>query len=225
MANSILTICKLLWGIPAGDMITLMGNISMRTNRYEKGEIVAFEGDECASLGMMIEGSVTIERLLPSGKRVVMDRLQAGDSFGEVVIFSDVHTYPASVVVDEPATIVFIGKESVLRMCSLSPQFLNNFMNLLSNKIFILNRKVKSLSFTSVRQKTANFILQKYTEQRRLTLSIEESRLEMADRMGVPRPSLSREMASLKAEGWIDFDRDTITIFSLEKLEDCLMEK
>ena len=44
----------------------------------------------------------------------------------------------------------------------------------------------------------------------------------MARKLGIPRPSLSRELAALKADGWIEYDRDTIRIMELKKLEGCL---
>ena len=39
----------------------------------------------------------------------------------------------------------------------------------------------------------------------------------------IPRPSLSRELISMKKDGLIDFDRQTITIKDMEALEDILL--
>lgn len=216
--------CKLCRGIQPQEMEAINRQVVMRTKEYGKGEIIAFEGDECSALGVLLDGIITIQRLLPSGKRVVMDTLQPGDSFGEVIIFSDVQVYPASIIVGEYARVVFLSKENVLRLCLISSGFLTNFMTLLSNKIWMLNRKVKSLSYQSVRQKTVNFLLEAYTRQKKPELHFNISRLEMADQLGLPRPSLSRELAGLKDAGWIDYAGDTIRLLDLSSLEDCLME-
>jgi CRP-like cAMP-binding protein len=49
------------------------------------------------------------------------------------------------------------------------------------------------------------------------------SRREMAEQFGIPRPSLSRELISMKHDGLVDFDRKTITIQDMEALEDLLL--
>ena len=216
--------CKLCAEIPPGELDEIKRHTLPWIRNFGREEIIALEGDECNSLGVVLEGSVSIQRLLPSGNRVVMDLLSPGDSFGEVIIFSDVQVYPASIMAGEHARIAFLSREEVIRLCQVSPGFLKNFMKLLSNKIWILNRKVKSLSYTSVRQKTVNFLLEAYTQQRSAVLHFDLSRREMAEHLNLPRPSLSRELAALKAEGWIDYGTDTIWLLKISCLEDCLVE-
>ena len=216
--------CKLFAGMSTEELDTCMAKISLRAKQYSRGEIIAFEGDVCTSLGIIVDGEISIQQLLPSGKKILIDTLCSGDNFGEVVIFSDQKTYPASVEASAPSQIVFITRENVLRFCMLSTTFLNNFVGSLSDKVLMLNRKVKSLSFQSPRQKAINFILENYREQKTLLLHCRESRKEMAEKLGLPRPSLSRELIKMKEFGWIDFDRSTIKILDLERLEDGLTE-
>jgi CRP-like cAMP-binding protein len=218
------TNCKLFAGIPIKELDTFITKTTLRAKNYSRGEIIAFEGDICTSLGLIVSGEISIQQLLPSGKKIVIDTLSAGDSFGEVIIFSDQKTYPASVEASAPSQIVFITRENVLHLCMLSTPFLNNFVGLLSNKVLMLNRKVKSLSFRSPRQKTINFILENYREQKTLLLHCRESRREMAEKLGLPRPSLSRELIKMKEFGWIDFEGSIIKILDIEKLEDGLKE-
>lgn len=219
-----LRMCKLFSGIPLEEQQELLQKIALRTQKYRKGELIAFEGDECRSIGVVLSGEIIIQQLLPSGKKVVIDTLTTGYSFGEVIIFSDRKTYPASIEANETAQLLFISKENVLSLCTLSQTFLNNFMNLLSNKILMLNRKVKSLSLHSPRQKTLHYILESYRQQNSERLHLNESRKAMAEALNLPRPSLSRELMKLRDEGWIEFDRDNIQILNLKVLESELNE-
>jgi CRP-like cAMP-binding protein len=219
-----LSACKLCQGIPPQTLEQILRKTMLRTCNYRKGDVVAFEEDECTSLGIILSGSVTVQRLLPSGKQVAMDTLQTGDSFGEVIIFSDQQVYPATIVSEEDTKIAFISKEDVLRLCLLSPVFLNNFVSLLSNKILMLNRKIKNLSFSSVRQKTAHYLLEAYRAQQSTRLKFNTSRSDMANQLGIPRPSLSRELAAMQAEGLIEYERGNIHILAIESLEACLSE-
>jgi CRP-like cAMP-binding protein len=219
-----ITECRLFSGIPQEKLIEYLKKINLRVQKVERGEIVAFEGDECSSIGMILAGQVAVYQLQPSGKKIVIDTLHAGDSFGEVIIFSDQRTYPATIEASENGQIAFLSREDVMKFCNLSPEFLGHFMGLLSNKILMLNRKVKSLSLHSPRLKAINYILENYARQKKLQLHFNESRLEMAEKLGLPRPSLSRELMKLKALGWIDYDGASIKILYLERLADSLNE-
>ena len=56
--------------------------------------------------------------------------------------------------------ILFVNKNEILRLCVREERILENFVSLLSDKVFMLNNKVKSLAFKSVREKVINFILE-----------------------------------------------------------------
>jgi CRP-like cAMP-binding protein len=70
-----------------------------------------------------------------------------------------------------------------------------------------------------VRQKVAHYILEQYRHQRAATLQLHVSRGEMADELGIPQPSLSRELMAMRQEGWLDFERRTIRLHDLDALE------
>ena len=212
--------CTLFTGIPPSELDALLKKVALNTKGYTQGQMVAFEGDRCSSIGIVLDGSITIQQLLPSGKRLVIENLSTGDVFGEVIVFSHLETYPVSVEAAEDVLITYIPKEGVLALCNLSAVFLSNFVGSLSNKILLLNQKVTNLSLQSPRQKTIHFILESFRKQNTLELTFAISRLEMAEKINLPRPSLSRELIKLKSAGWIDFGKDVIVIKNLEKLED-----
>jgi CRP-like cAMP-binding protein len=83
----------------------------------------------------------------------------------------------------------------------------------------MLNKKVKTLSQHSVRQKVIFYLLDTRTQQKHNRLHFHESRQEMADLLGIPRPSLSRELCKLRDEGLIRLARDGIELMDLPALE------
>ncbi|PRR78092.1 Global nitrogen regulator [Clostridium liquoris] len=194
-----------------------------RLASYDKGETIAIEEDLCSSIGIVIQGIVEVQKIFASGKTITINRLELGDTFGEVILFSDVKKYPATVFCVSTSYIMFISKVEMLKLCTDHTKVLNNFMGLLSNKIFMLNRKVKSLSYQSIRQKLCNYILEESKKQKSFTLNLSVSRKEMAEELGVPRPSLSREMINMREEGIIDFYKNTIKILDEETLESELL--
>lgn len=214
--------CILMKGFNENDIEDLLKSINYSVNCYSKGELIALEGSNCSNIGIILSGSVEIQKIYASGKTVTISKLNEGHIFGEVIIFSNRSTYPATISSPGNSKIMFISKENILKLSSINSKFLNNFMTLLSNKILMLNNKLRNISYQTIRQKIASYILEEYESQQKLQIKLSCTKKEMADQLGIPRPSLSRELINMKNEGIIDSVKDTITILDLELLEDVL---
>ncbi|MDR3576708.1 MAG: Crp/Fnr family transcriptional regulator [Anaerolineaceae bacterium] len=214
--------CALFNEYSLAEIKSLVADLQISRHVYDRDEFIAFEEDECPSLGIIAQGSIHVQRIYPSGKSITIDTLQAGSSFGEALIFADDGRYPATLIANEETTVYYLSKDDVIHLCAQSPRFLNSFLKMLSNRVLMLNKKIKGLSFNTVRQKVANYILEEYIHQKSLTLKMIYARHELADALGIPRPSLSRELISLKTAYLIDFNRTEIRILDLEQLEKCL---
>lgn len=206
------------------EITTLLKQIDSYKKAFQKNEIIAIEDSDCSSIGIVLKGSIEIQKVYASGKTITIERLAEGGIFGEVIIFSNRHTYPATVVAMENCEILFVTKDDILRLCEFNSMFLQNFMTLLSNKILLLNRKLKIVSYKTLRQKIAHILLEKYHEQKSLKIKLNYTKKEMAQSLGVERPSLSRELLALKSEDIIDLGKDTVNILDIEKLENILLE-
>lgn len=191
---------------------------------YTKGEIIASEDDKCNNLGLIIDGTIEIQRIYSSGKYIVLKRLSTSEVFGEVIVFSKKNTYPATVVAVTNCSIFFIKKEDIVTLCAKQQKLLNNFMSLLSNKVLMLNRKIKSISLKSVKHKVINFILEQRKVQKSDKIKLKVNKEQIASMLGIPRPSLSRELMNLRDMEYIEFDRNTIIILKVEELEEELFD-
>lgn len=219
----VLAACPLFAPLAKHEIESVIAQARFRTQSYESGQIVAFEEDPCTALGIVSSGSIHIQRIYANGKLITIETFQAGDSFGEALMFSDPGVYPATLIAKEATTVLYIDRSDVIRLCSNYPHFLNSFLRTLSNRILLLNRKIKNLSFQSIRQKVANYLLEERLRQKSDRLALTLARHELADSLGIPRPSLSRELIAMKEAGWIDFDRKTITIVDQKALEQALL--
>ena len=211
---------QLFVGVSDENIKNVLKEIKYYIKTYKKGEIIANEDDECRSLSLVLSGKVEIQRLYSNGKYIVLNRLFEGDVFGEALVFSKSKTYPATVIALSECTVLFINKMDVLKICSNEEKILENFISLLSDKVFILNSKIKSISFKSIRQKVINYILNEVKEQKSSTIILKNTKEEIASLLGIPRPSLSRELISLRDMNYIKFNRKEIIILDREGLEE-----
>jgi len=203
-------------------LVDTLNGVNARITSYSKNQTIAFEGDECSSIGILLEGHVEIQKIFLSGKTLTISTLSPGDTFGEVIVFTNMRRYPSTIVSSSPSLILFISRDDIVQMCSSDKGILKNFMELLSNKILMLNRKITILSFDTLREKICNYLMDEYRRQKKTVILLPLSRKEMAEALGVQRPSLSREFINMKDEGLIDFDKNRVTLLDIPALEDYL---
>ena len=203
-------------------MLKILGNLKYSIVSYKKGEVIFQEEEICSAIGLIIDGTINIERIYPNGKSIVMSKFKDGDVFGEALLFSKVNKYPATVIALSDCKVLYLTKNEIIKLFSVENNLMENFMMLLSEKIIILNNKIRSISLKSVRQKVVDYILCEYMNEKNEEIKLKYSKEEIANDIGIPRPSLSRELIKLRDEGLINFSRNKITILNIEELEDIL---
>ncbi|MGL4914305.1 MAG: Crp/Fnr family transcriptional regulator [Romboutsia sp.] len=197
-------------------------NYSVRT--YYKNDIIALEGSSCEKIGLILDGEIDIKRILSSNNVIHLSSFSRGDFFGEIIAFSDTNKYPATVISSSSSNVMFISKNDFIAFCTGNPDFLNIFLNDLTNKIINLNQSITGLSLTSIRQKITNYLITQYDIQSTIFIRLNMTKQKLSEKLGVPRPSLSRELIKMKEDGLIDYNQDTIKILDLEKLKLILMQ-
>lgn len=205
------------------EILNLFKDIDYKIKTFSTKEIIALEGDKCKYIGIILTGTVDIKRML-SNKVVKVTSIGPGHLFGEVIAFSDVNKYPATIISSSKSKILFISKENFIKFSYTHTDFLEMFFRDLSNKILILNKSIERLSYTSIRQKIANYILDEYQNQGSKFININTTKQKLAETLGVPRPSLSRELINMKELNIIDYSKDTIKIIDLDALFKILNE-
>ncbi|MBC6695451.1 Crp/Fnr family transcriptional regulator [Terrisporobacter mayombei] len=204
-------------------ILKLFSDTDYIIKNYSKNDIIAMEGDTCTSVGLILEGSVDIKRTLGS-KVIHVSSFNKGNIFGEVIAFSDINLYPATVISSSPSKIMFINKINFIHFCTSHEDFLEMFLNDLTNKIFVLNKSITNLTFSSIRQKICNFLISEYKLQNTKKIKLNMTKEKLAESLGITRPSLSRELINLKEAGIIDYSRTHINILDLEEIENILID-
>lgn len=204
-------------------ILNFFSNTNYNIKKYSKNDIIAIEGDICTSIGLVLDGNVDIKRTLGS-KVIHVSSFSKGDVFGEVIAFSDINLYPATVIASSSCEVMFISKNDFIKFCTCNEEFLSMFLNTLTNKIFLLNNSITNLTFNSIRQKICNFLINEHKIQKSKNIKLNITKEKLAESLGVTRPSLSRELINMKEMGLIDYSRSHILILDLEEIENLLVE-
>lgn len=215
--------CSLFQGIHQEQIVKISNTLVCDLQQFKRNSLIAMEGDDYRQISVILTGNVSIIKIYGSGKSLTITTLGPGDIFGELIVFTQ-RTLPSTLSAQTDVALLQIPQQEVLRLCQQHPLFLQNLMGLLSNKIWMLNEKLKLLSYGSLRQKITSLLLEYFRQQQTIDLSLPFSRQEMADRLGVSRPSLSRELGLMKKAGYIDFWKNNVRLLTLEALENIMLE-
>ncbi|MGL4772930.1 MAG: Crp/Fnr family transcriptional regulator [Clostridium sp.] len=197
--------------------IIILEKCEMR--KYKKGQIIANQGEKCKCLSVVLSGMAVIQTIYENGKVLTLANFKESDVFAEALLFSKEYEYPATVMCLEDCEILSLPKKTVLSIIQQNTKFTENILELLSQKIVLLNRKINLVELDTIRRKICKILLDNYKRNSTLVYGI-KSKKDMADELGIPRPSLSRELIAMKDEGLIEVTLKSIKIIDLEKLED-----
>lgn len=211
--------CSLFSNFTNEDLNLLLTSSFTSVKSYSKEDLLFSEGEYCNFLSVIIDGVIEIQKLDPSGNLLVVATLKRGNVFGENLLFGDRNSYPMSVVSKEESTVLHINKDYIYKLCSTNESFLRELLRILSNKALSLSSKLKQVTMKSIREMICHYLLQKYNKEKSLTIKLDFSRKDWADKLGIQRPSLSRELMKMRDAGLIEFSRDTITIKDIAALK------
>lgn len=209
-------------GISAENISEILNNAHFQVKKFKKGDVIAFGNDTCNYLITILKGSVKGEMIDSSGKTIKVEDINAPQSVATAFLFGNNNKFPVNITANNDVELLFIAKDSVIKIIQSDVTFLINYLNTISNRAQFLANKIKFLSFKSIKGKIAFYILQ-LSKGELKTVTLPKSQKEIARLFGVERPSLSRAIRELEQEGIIKAQRRDITIIDKGKLNRLLL--
>ena len=205
-------------GLSSQEVEAILGKISHSVKSFSKGQTIAQREEEVNNLCIVVAGSVKGEMVDFSGKILKIEEMFAPQPIAHAFLFGERNRYPVDVIALEDCKILFIPKPDVIRMLQQSDIILRNYLNAISNRAQFLSNKLWFLSFKTIKEKVAHYILSLSRSESNKTILLPKSHQELAEFFGVTRPSLARVFAEMQDEGIITVDRRKITITNMNRL-------
>ncbi|SDF91728.1 Crp/Fnr family transcriptional regulator [Desulfovibrio legallii] len=202
-----LRICPLFGGMTPEEARRCLACSGAAITAHAKGSLIFGETDPPARLYVLLEGAVSVCRESAQGRRAVMAHIdQPGDLFGEVYVFLGQASYGCSVLAESPARVLGIPGRffyaTCEKGCTVHARMIRNMLGIFAHKALSLTRRVALLSSGSLRRKLAGLLLERRRPDGSPIPGM--NREQMAEFLGVTRPSLSRELAAMRDEGLLE---------------------
>ncbi len=218
MNNTVNTLLgsELFNGISEKELIRLLDTNNYKENNYKKGEILAQQHEVCNRLIILIKGSVRAEMINDGGKVIKVEDIKSPNPLAIMFLFGKKNRFPVEVTANEDCETLIISKKTLLSLFQDNKQLLQNFLDISSDYATRLSSKLTFLSFKTIRQKLAGYLLD--LSMGESMFDLDRSQNDLAEYFGVTRPSLSRELAKMQQDGLIEISRKKVTLIDKEGL-------
>lgn len=200
-------------------------NRGKTTNIYKKGQIVFYEGNRAYGLYCILMGRVKLYKTGIDGRHQIVRIANPGDLLGYRSLFAD-EPYTATAESLEDSTICCIDKNSFFPVLAKHPELAMNVIKKLSAELRSAEDLATSIAQKSVRERMAELLLMlkeaygKTAKSGGVVISLELTRQEMGEMIGVTPETAIRLLSEFKKDGFIDVDERRITITNTKKLLD-----
>ena len=210
--------------ICAEALAPLLRDLGAVVRSYGKGETLVQAGEPARRVGVVLSGQIEAYRPAPGGARVPITHMGAGGVFGDVLGGSSLSS-PVSVCAAQSCEVLLIPYERLL-LSDGSPdrqRVLQNLVRTISDKYFLLSRRVDLLVLKSLRAKICAYLLSEAEQHSSLTFTIPFSRIQLADYLNCDRSALSRELSLMQKERLLDIYRNSFKLLEPETLKKTIL--
>ena len=199
-------------GIAPEDRQAMLGCVGYHVAQFHKGDIVALEGENVKHIGIVLSGAVDMVKEDIWGNKTMLVRMGKDDIFGETFACGSDNLSVVTFLVSEDARILFMPFGRVMRSCAMSCEFhhrlTENMVRIIADKNRDLMRKVEVVSKRTTREKLLTYLSLQAQLQGTRYFEVPLGRVELAEYLCVDRSAMTRELAKMKEDGLIDYDKN-----------------
>jgi|SRR5580704_4084269 CRP/FNR family cyclic AMP-dependent transcriptional regulator len=212
--------------VKRGEELFPSGLPESKSVRYDAGETIFTQGEECTEIHYINEGVVKLELVSKRGRTGILGFLGRGDFFGENCI-SNQAFYSTSAIALVPGSIIVMDRDEMLRLLEEEHSICNRFINYLLARNHRIEQDLIDHLFNSSEKRLARtlLLLADY-DAGSMNPSI-LSRINqdaLAEMIGTTRPRVNLFMNKFRKLGYIQYDKNgRLEVYkSLSKiLHDC----
>ena len=207
-------------GLSAAELSTLLSRLGASVRSYGKGEALVLAGEPSRRVGIVLSGELEAYRPAPGGARIPIAQVEPGGVFGDVLGGSSLSS-PVTVLAAAPCEVLLMPYEKLL-LPGADParqRVLQNLVRTISDKYFLLSRRVDLLVLKSLRAKVCAYLLNESERAGSLTFSIPFSRVQLADYLNCDRSALSRELSLMQKDGLLDTFKSSFKLLDPDALK------
>ena len=194
-------------GLTPEEISAALDFLHAEEKRYTKGTGILHAGTLTDRMGLVLEGSVTIENNDMWGNRSILSHVGKGQFFAETYAYLSDEPMLVDVVANENCRILFLRIGSLRRSSpsvnSWGMTFVSNLLSVSAHKNLALSERSFHTAPKTIRGRVLSYLntvsLQKDTHE----FDIPFDRQQLADYLNLERSALSKELGKMQRDGLI----------------------
>lgn len=198
----------------------------VKVKKYPKDSIIFIEGEYGNELYFVISGIVKVSKMLSDGSEKILHFLKDGDIFAEVLLFSG-GEYPATVQAVEDCEIGVVTNEDLEDLLKERGDITFKIIEVMAERLRTAQYHIRDLALRDVNGRLVSILLTLARDhgeetERGHCININLSHQELANLIGASRETVARILSSWKKQGFIEVDKQVISITDVEGLKTVL---
>jgi CRP/FNR family cyclic AMP-dependent transcriptional regulator len=181
--------------------------------RVERGATIFAKGDPGQGLMAVVRGSVRISLPGVGGREVVLNRMRAGEVFGEIALL-DGRARSADATAIEDCELLVVDRRNLLHLMHQKPEVAVTLLEVLCARLRRVNEQFEDTMFMSLPVRLAKLLLRasppvgpNEAEER-----IAITQRELAQTIGASREATNKQLRLWEKQGWVRLEHRTLTI-------------
>jgi CRP/FNR family transcriptional regulator, cyclic AMP receptor protein len=208
--------------LPAEALEQLSAYVARR--RVARGATIFAKGDPGHGLMAVVRGSVKISLPSAGGREVVLNRIPAGEVFGEMALF-DGQARSADAAAIEDCELLIVDRRNLLHLMHQKPEVAVMLLQVLCARLRRTNEQFEDTMFMSLPVRLAKLLLRLSQaagiDEPKQRIAI--SQRELSQMIGVSREATNKQLRAWEKRGWVRLEHRTLTILdsaALARVED-----
>ncbi len=194
-------------GMTEEEICSALSFFRTQEKRYKKSQALLHAGDITEKLGLVMEGSVTIESNDAWGNRTILSHVGRGQLFAETYALLDEEPLLVDVIANEDCRILFLRVGGMQNLTAISApwafKFTANMLTISSLKNLHLSGRSFHTAPKTVRGRVMAYLNTISLQTQSMEFDIPFDRQQMADYLNVERTALSKELGRMQNDGLI----------------------
>jgi CRP/FNR family cyclic AMP-dependent transcriptional regulator len=209
------------------DELDKLGKLA-KVKSFASGQTIFMKGDKARGMMVVLDGGVRIGASSPEGKEVVLNTIHPGEVFGEIALIDGVER-TADAVTMEPTELLILDRKDFLPYLEKHPDISIRLLQLMCKRIRTTSEQLEDFSFLDLRRRIAKRLLYLANTDYAETdddgkIVIKITQQDLSAMMGTTREAVNKQLRIMIDEGLVEQQRGSITLHSLEQLDDVLCE-
>lgn len=205
-------------GFTKDELNEVFSSSKYEIKEYVPEQIIHLQNEICHTLDIILKGKASVQNIDENGNVLTINVFSDRDILGANLIYSSRNYYPMTVVATSRITILHLKRELILEYCQSNINFMVELMREISDKSIILTDKINAISLKTIRQCLIIYLKYQCHIQKSNIITLNISKKDLAERLGIQRSSLSRELSKMRKDGLLEYDARTVTLKNIDIL-------